>query len=112
MNQTNLYAWRDKNQQNFSASHDEIKTFLGILLLSGYHRLPEERHYWSTDLGVQLVSAAMTRNRFQALKSVLHFADNHNLPAGEKCAKIEPIFAIINENLKKTWHFPSETQHR
>ncbi|XP_045135445.1 piggyBac transposable element-derived protein 3-like [Portunus trituberculatus] len=103
VDQTNLYARRDKNQPNFSANHDEIRTFLGIILLSGYHRLPEERHYWSTqpDLGVQLVSAAMTRNRFQALKSVMHFADNHNLPAGNKCAKIEPIYTIINENLKK-----------
>ena len=100
---TNLYAKREKNQPHFSVSHDEIRVFLGILLLSGYHKLPEERHYWSTqpDLGVPIVASAMTRNRFQALKSVIHFADNNNLQEGNKLAKIEPIYTLLNENLKK-----------
>ena len=103
VDQTNLHARRDKNQPNFNVNHDEIRAFLGILLLSGYHRLPEEKHYWSTqpDLGVQLVSAVMTRNKFQALKSAIHFADNSSLPTGDKLAKIEPIYKILNENLKK-----------
>lgn len=62
VDQTNLH--RDKNQPIFNVNHDKIGAFLGISLLSGYHRLPEEKHYWSTqpDLGVQLVSAVMTRS--------------------------------------------------
>ena len=42
----------------------------------------------------------MTRNRFQALKSVIHIVDNNNLPEGNKLAQIEPIYKIQNENLK------------
>jgi len=35
-------------------------------LLSGYHTLPEESHYWSNqqDLGVTAVSEAMSSKRF------------------------------------------------
>ena len=42
----------------------------------------------------------MTRNRFQALKSVINIVDNNNLPEGNKLAKIEPIYTISNENLR------------
>ena len=46
--QTNLYANRDKNNPRFSVKEHEMRTFLGILLISGYHELPQENHYWST----------------------------------------------------------------
>ena len=35
--QTNLYAVRDKNCKNFSVDGDDIRKFLGLLLISGYH---------------------------------------------------------------------------
>ena len=42
--QTNLYANRDKNDPRFSAEEHEMRTFLGILLISGYHELPQENY--------------------------------------------------------------------
>ena len=55
--QSNLYASRDKNNPNFLVSNGDMRKFMGILLLSGYHSLPHEQHYWSTqpDPGVQAV---------------------------------------------------------
>ena len=38
--QTNLYAVRDKNASNFHVTEEEIRKFLGLLLISGYHSLP------------------------------------------------------------------------
>ena len=68
--QTNLYAQRDKNSPNFFASDGDVRKFLGIILLSGYHSLPQEQHYWSTqpDLGVPAVYNTMSRNRCFAIK--------------------------------------------
>ena len=45
---TNLYATRDKNMQTFKTNDAEMRKFLGLLLISGYHNLPSEADYWST----------------------------------------------------------------
>ncbi|KRZ80684.1 PiggyBac transposable element-derived protein 3 [Trichinella papuae] len=51
--QSNLYAHRECNNRAFTVSQHEIRQFIGLILLSGYHCLPEARHYWSTqpDMG-------------------------------------------------------------
>lgn len=99
--QTKLFANRDKNMANFSISRTELARFFGILLLSGYHRVPKERDYWSNepDLSVPIVSEAMSRNTFQTIKSVIHFADNQALPAGNKVAKVQPLYSSLNRCL-------------
>jgi DNA excision repair protein ERCC-6 len=102
-NQTNLYANRDKNDANFKVTIDEINKFIGILLLSGYNMLPSERSYWSKqpDLGVPIVIEAMSRNRFQQIKSYIHLADNLHLQQGNKMAKVQQLYDEFNENIKK-----------
>jgi len=51
-----------------------------------------ERDYWSTsdDLGCAIVPKVMSRNRFQEIKKITHFADNSNL-AESKVAKVQPL---------------------
>ena len=101
--ESNLYANRDKNDQQFALDQVDLSRFFGILLLSGYHCLPEERDYWSNqpDLGVKIVSSALSRNRFQTIKKYIHFADNHALPQGNKVAKIAPLYDELNKGLVK-----------
>ena len=72
-----------------------------LLLLSGYHSLPEEHHYWSRqqDLGVTIVSNTMSRNRYYEIKKYLHFADSQNLTEGDKVSKIAPLYEMLNQNL-------------
>ncbi|XP_035222261.1 piggyBac transposable element-derived protein 2-like [Stegodyphus dumicola] len=52
--ETNRYAHEMKNKLNYNVTKDQIKTFIGFLILSGYHTLPSERDYWAEadDLGV------------------------------------------------------------
>ena len=56
--QTNLYAHLECNFPAFATGREDNSFFLGVLLLSGYHHLPEEDHHWSTctDPGVRIVS--------------------------------------------------------
>jgi hypothetical protein len=42
--QSNLYSTQ-KNDHSFFVSKTDIRVFLGVLLLSGYHKLPRERLY-------------------------------------------------------------------
>ena len=101
VHQTNLYANRDQNNQKFEVDKREMLRFLGILLLSGYHTLPHENHYWSTqqDLGVSIVYNAMSRNRYHEIKKYFHCADNQNLIPGDKMSKVTPLYEKLNKNL-------------
>lgn len=101
--QTMLYAGRDKGDHNFQVMSDEIYQILGVILLSGYHKIPKERDFWSTqpDLQVPFVSKEMTRNRYLKIKQYLHVADNQNLEAGNKVAKVQPLYDAFNKQLKQ-----------
>ena len=99
--QTNLYANRDKNVEKFIILEHEMEQFLGIILLSGYHIIPQEKLYWSTqpDFRVEIVAKTMSRNRYLEIKKYSHFADNLKLTAGNKMSKISPLYDMMNENL-------------
>ena len=108
VDQTELYAVRDKNCPDFSIDKHEMFRFLGILILSGYHTLPEETHYWSNqpDLGVPIVSETMSSKRFTQIKRYFHIADNSHLQQGHKAAKVLPLYDSLNKNLVQfgVWH--------
>ena len=99
--QTNLYSNRDQSNPHFMVSTKEMWSFLGVLLRTGYHSLPEEHHYWSTlpDLGVLAVYNTISRNRYHGIKRYLHFSDNQRLTEGDKIIKISPLYNLLNCNL-------------
>ena len=51
---------------------------MGVLILSGYHKLPKEYLYWSydEDFGLEMVSKAMSRQRYRDIKKNLHLLNN------------------------------------
>ena len=103
--ETNRYAKEVKNKLNFNVTKDEIKTFIGFLIFSGYHTLPSERDYWAEaeDLGVAIVKNSMTRNFYLELKKLLHFQDNklHQHNKHDKSFKIRPLIEMLSKNFQK-----------
>ena len=81
----------------------EIEAFVGILLLTGYNSRPRQRLYWSKDddISCPLITRSMSRKRFEDIKKLIHFADNNNLPAGDKLAKIRPLQDRVNASLQQ-----------
>nr|CAH7766089.1 unnamed protein product [Callosobruchus chinensis] len=61
---TNLYARTNNRLGDVTA--DEMRCFIGILLLSGYNCVSRREMYWenSADTNNKLVCKAMSRNRF------------------------------------------------
>jgi hypothetical protein len=57
---------------------DDILQFFDLLLLSGYHSVPSEDMYWSSeeDTSIPIVSTVMPRNRFRKMKNNFHLIDN------------------------------------
>ena len=64
-NQTNLYAVQH-GKGNLNILENEIRTFIAVLLLLGYYKVPYRDLYWADapDTHNEAVSCAMSRNRF------------------------------------------------
>ncbi|KAK9727551.1 Transposase IS4 [Popillia japonica] len=90
---------KQNNRHDFTLSVAQLKQFIGILILTGYHTIPATDMYWSKDLdkGVDLVTKCMSRNMFRAIKRNLHLADNNALDKSDKFAKVKPVFDIMNK---------------
>ena len=83
-----------------------LKKFIGILLVSGYHRVPQERLYWSindVDLHVSCVQNCMPKTRFTEIKSNIHFNDNSKAASSkdDKIFKVRPLMDKLNKNFKQ-----------
>lgn len=90
--ESNRYAQqrnRKSNIENF-----EVKSFIGVLLLSGYVQVPRRRMLWEReqDTNNTLVAESISRDRFEYILSNVHFADNTNLDQSDKFAKVKPLF--------------------
>lgn len=78
----------------------EIKAFIGITILIGYHRLPSMRDYWSrdVDLSVPFVVSIMSRERLEIIRKVLHFNDNtQNHLQEDRANNVRPLIQHFNE---------------
>ena len=45
---TKLYSHREKADISFEITNEKIRLFLSMLLLSGFHKLPDRKMYWET----------------------------------------------------------------
>lgn len=93
---TNQFA--AKRNKLGDCSFEEMKNFVAILLLSGYSQVSRRFMYWerSEDSHNNLVSNAMTRDRFQFIMSNFHVCNNDRLDHNDKFAKIRPLLKLLN----------------
>lgn len=87
---------------------EDILQLWGILLLSGYHKVPSEDMYWSTadDVCIPVVGTVMARSKFRTLKRYFHLMDNTTLVPGDKLGKIRPFYDELSKQFRQfgTFH--------
>ena len=100
--QSNFYA-RQNNQPGFQLSLNHLKSFFGILILSGSDKIPTQRMYWEStiDSRVKIVKMTMSYKRFKLLKKFLHLNNNANIQHEHKALKIRPSMNHSNSTFKK-----------
>ena len=88
---------------------DEIRTFIAVLLLSGYCKVPYQDLYWvdAPDTHNESVLCTMSRNTFREILSNLHLADNTQT-AEDRYYKVRVLFEKLNFNLKQYDSFVNE----
>ena len=98
--QTNKYALQ--NNRTLAMTTEELMTFIGTLLLSGYSRLPHRRLYWSDKDDVpKLVANSIRRNRFEEILKNFHLSDNDNLDDTDRLTKLRPFVSKLQEKFRE-----------
>lgn len=105
VNETNRYAKQNHCKNWYDVTLEEMKAFIGCMIVMGIHQLPALKHYWSSDpfLRVESVASIMTANRFKKLIENVHCNDNETQPAKsdpafDKLHKVKPILDLLNAN--------------
>ena len=88
-----------KGESQYKVSIEELYKYFGILLFSGYVKMPFRQMYWETkpDANCFLVSKSMSRNKFEKIHQYLHFNDNMNIDPKDKVFKVRPILDHFNK---------------
>ena len=92
-------------------TRNEMKTFLGILLLMGVVFKPRVSLYWSTDeiFLTPIFGQVMVRDRFVLLLKFFHFADNEepgfnaNDPDRDRLHKVRPVVELIRKRFSQVY---------
>lgn len=90
----------------------DLNSFFGILILSGYNKLPGKTFYWDSgeDVGNTFVQNSMRRDRFVSIMRFMHWADNSKMSETDKLWKIRPVADMIQEQFLK--HFVPTGAHK
>lgn len=105
--QTNRYA-HQKNSRNWSpVTSQDIKAYLGVLIMMGLNPLPDMELYWSSDpfYNNAEISRTFTLTRFKKITENLHLNDNQleppkDSPHYDKLYKLRPVITAINNQFK------------
>ena len=100
---TNLYSL-EKKASGFFVSSNEMLKYIGILIHMGVVCMPDYRMYWARDTRYNQIARVMSRNRFDAIKSNFHLADNNELPrnriSSDKLFKFRPLYEHVQSNCR------------
>lgn len=101
VNETNLYITQKGISNCPPVNVTEIRQFLGIIIFMSVYHFPNVRSYWGK-YGFKYIMETMTLNRFEKLRSVIHFNDNSlHKPVGhpnhDRLHKIRPVEAHLNK---------------
>ena len=97
--ETRRYA-QQKGNYTFDIDKDSLLKTLGILILSGYVKLPQHRMFWKRcpDIKYAAVTANMSRERFLEILRYIHFNNNMALD-DETTSKIRPLIDHMNQKV-------------
>lgn len=101
VDETNLYITQKSISNCPPTNLTEIRNFFGILIFMSVYHYPSVRSYWSK-YGFSHIIQTMPLNRFEKLRSAIHFNDNAlhkpvNHPNHDRIHKIRPLVDHLNK---------------
>ena len=101
----NVYA-KSKNVTFNKTTVSEMKCFIGILLVSGYYKVPSYRIMWEETEKVHnyMVANAMRKTRFVDLMRYVHFVtveSGATIRDPDRCSNVRPILDAFKDRCQK-----------
>lgn len=103
VSESNRYAQQKKASLDLTL--EELKAFIGILIIMGFHSLPSIRLYWSSDQNFHntRISDIMSLKRFLKILRFLHINDNEAMPQKgdpkfDKLYKVRPMISYLSNS--------------
>ena len=100
-----------KNAADPKITVDELKVFIGIMILSGFNLRNSRFDYWSSSevMRCDAVIKAMRRDRFTEIMRFFHVKDNTELDREDKYTKIRPLLSHVKSKFMQ--HFVPDGSH-
>lgn len=100
--QSNLYTCQKNPDSRDRIDQLDLQKFLGICIMMSVIQIPNNRRYWTPIVGNKLIQETMSVNRFEKIKSMLHFNDNNEViprenPKHDRLFKIRPVVKHLVE---------------
>ena len=89
--------------RTWETSIEKLKAYFGFMVVMGINRLPEIRHYWSSD-NKHFIASRITQEKFEEISRYIHSTDNTTLPAKDepgycRLQKVLPIIQYLRQAL-------------
>ena len=118
IDQTNLFALQclgeEKYAQWVEVTVDELKAYLGFMILVGVVKLPSIYDYWKTSaiFHYSPIASRISRDRFFEISRYFHFTDNTLLspPGTEGYDKLGKVRGILDMFKSRFWLFIVQTE--
>lgn len=104
MLQTNLYSTQ-KSGYSDNTNHSEVEQLIGVHIMMSLYKKPSYRMFWAQNSRDPIIADTISRNRFEKLRSFLHFNDNtqclpYDDPNHDKLFKMWPFIDALRDNFK------------
>ena len=88
-----IFRW----QTNFLVTKEEMKVFIGIVIVSGIVLVSSRRMFWrnSTVTRNEAVYQAMRRSRFEKIMQYIYFSNNSSKDTTDKYAKVRLLVRYL-----------------
>ena len=86
--QSNMYSIQKDINKPLGLQREELEQWLGIAMQMSLTKLSNTRSHWSLHSFNQNISSTMARQRWEDIKSNLHFVDNSTINSNDKLAKV------------------------
>lgn len=124
--ETNRYAAFVRSQSTstnprpwYDVTVEEMKAFIGVLMIMGISKLPTIAMYWSTShpFFTPGLCSIMPKTRFEQILRFLHLNDNslqvsHGQPGYDPLFKVRPLLDLISPQFESEYTTHQEGQHR
>lgn len=87
---TKIYALATTGEE-MNLTKADMKNFYGCAIIMGCLNYPQVYMYWSKDFRNELISSAMSRNKFFRLRNMIHFVDNQMPNPTIKLSRVQPV---------------------